>query len=126
MGIKGEQGGGFPQPKPAFVITCDWDAAHVLGPTTHPKNNLSYVKLRGTVKTVRDSGLPPLEAEFVDAGAWVQEEVLPSGQPWIKPEGCALLRVVEPLNASVDPLLPIPRQGLSVLNGLGSDLCPKP
>lgn len=62
------------------------------GPTTHPKNNLNYVKLRGTVRSAHDSSFPPFEADFVDGGAWVQEEVLASGQPWIKPEGYALLR----------------------------------
>jgi len=103
MGIKGELGGGFPQPKPAFSMTVEWDVAHSLGPTTHPKNHLSYLKIRGTVKSAHDSNFPPFEAEFVDGGAWVQEELLHSGQPWIKPEGFALLRVVEPPNTLTDP-----------------------
>jgi len=96
MGLKGELGDGFPQLKPAFNITFDWDAAHILGPTTYPKNRLSYVKVHGTVKSVPDSSLPPFAADFVDGGVWLQEEVLPSGEPWVKTEGFALLKVIEP------------------------------
>jgi len=105
MGIKGEEvEGGFPQAKPAFTITLDWGAPHGLGPTTYPKNNLSYVKVQGSIKTAQGSDLPSFEADFVDAGSWVQQEHLPSGEVWMKAESFALLRVVESSSdASVDP-----------------------
>lgn len=82
--------------EPLVISSCHYllytYVASITGPTTHPKNQLSYVKLHGTVRSVHDSGLPPLEAEFVDSGAWVQEEILPSGGSWVRPEGFALLR----------------------------------
>ena len=64
----------------------------VPGPTTQPKNHLSYMKLRGTVTSARDSSLPPFAAEFVDGGVWVQQEDLPSGETWVKTEASVLLR----------------------------------
>jgi len=103
MGIKGETEGGFPQTKPAFVFTYYWDGNHKLGPTTHPKNNLDYVKAEGTVRTVPGGSLPPFEAIIVDSGTWVQQDHLPSGEVVMRSEATALLRVVEPPNASVDP-----------------------
>jgi len=105
MGIKGEVGDGFPQSKPAFTLLVDWEPEdiHTLGPTTHPKNKLSYAKFRGTIKTAQGSDLPPFEADIVDSGAWAQEDNLPSGEAWVKTELFALLRVTEPSGSSVDP-----------------------
>jgi len=130
MGLKGELGDGFPQLKPAFIWTIDWDAYHQLGPTTHPKNHLGYVKWGGTVKSVPGNGLPPLEAKFVDAGSWVQHEVVqPSGETWLKYEGFGLMRVVEPPNAAANPAVAEMETGLirvklNVVGNLSSMLQP--
>ena len=64
----------------------------ILGPTTHPKNQLRYVNFHGSMKAVHGSDLPPFEADIVDGGAWLQEEHLPSGEIWVKVEHSALLR----------------------------------
>lgn len=37
------------------------------------------------------SDLPPLEADFVDAGVWLQEENHPSGELWLRTEASVLL-----------------------------------
>jgi len=103
MGIKGAVEGGFPETKPAFVLAFHWEASHNLGPTTHPKNNLAYAKFEGSIRTAPDSSLPPFEAEVVDGSVWAQLDHLPSGETWVKTDATALLRVVEPPNASVDP-----------------------
>jgi len=103
MGLKGAVESGFPEPKPAFTLTLDWDAPHALGGTTHPKNQLSYVKLQGSIKTVNGSGLPPFEANIVDSGSWVQQDYQPGGEAWMTAESFALLKVVEQAGASVDP-----------------------
>jgi len=102
MGLKGEIGDGFPQPKPAFIVHAEWDHALRLGPTT-PKNQLTYLKVHGSIKTVQGSDLPPFEAEIVDGGGWTQEDHSPSGEPWARADLCALLRVTEPSGGSVDP-----------------------
>jgi len=112
MGIKGEGEGGFPQPKPAFILTVDWDAAHRLGPTTHPKNLLSYVKVYGTMKSIKESGLPPFDAEIVDCGAWVQQEYLSSGETVARSELSTLIRVINPPAASADPAIAETETGL--------------
>jgi len=124
MGIKGELGGGFPQLEPAFIITMDWDPAHMLGPTTQPKNHLSYIKLHGTVKSVHDSSFPPFAADFVDAGAWIQQEVLPSGETWFRSDVSTLLRVVEPPNTSADPAVAETETGLIRLKWSGVGTLP--
>jgi len=111
MGIKGEQGDGFPQLKPALIMTFDCDAGSSLGPTTHPENHLHYMKFRGTVESVRD-GHPPFTAEVVDAGTWLQQEALPSGESWIKSDSYALLRVIDPPNTSADPAVAEVETGL--------------
>jgi len=106
MGIKGEVEGGFPQPKPAFTALIDWDPKdfHALGPTTHPKNQLSHINFQGGLfKTVQGSGLPYFEAVVVDGVGWTQEEHLLSGEAWVKGEATALLRVIEPSGSSGDP-----------------------
>ena len=63
----------------------------VSGPTTHPKN-LSYVKMYGTIKSVHGSGLPPLEGDIIDGGAWIQQEYLPSGETVAKADISNLIR----------------------------------
>ena len=50
------------------------------------------MKIHGTIKSVRDSSLPPFAADFVDAGVWIQQEDLPSGETCVKVEASALLR----------------------------------
>ena len=62
------------------------------GPTTQPKNLLTYGKLRGTVKPVHDSSHPPFAADFVDGGAWIQLEALASGETWAKGNISVLLK----------------------------------
>ena len=64
----------------------------ISGPTKHPKNQLTYLKFHGTIKTVQGNGLPPFEADIVDSGAWAQEDHLSSGEVWVKTEHFALLR----------------------------------
>jgi len=105
MGIKGAVEGGFPETKPAFALELHWGPTHNLGPTTHPKNNLAYGKFAGSIRTAPGSSLPPFEAEIVDSGAWAQQDHLPSGETWLRTDTTALLRVVEPSNASVDPVV---------------------
>lgn len=77
-----------------IIITTQCCFSPISGPTTYPKNNLSYVKLQGSMKTALESDLPSFEADFVDAGSWVQEEHLPSGDICVKAESFALLRWV--------------------------------
>ena len=92
------------------MLQIDWDPEHahalgiepnelstdpsltILGPTTHPKNQLRYVKFHGSIETVQGSDLPPFEADIIDGGAWIQESHLPSGEVWINVEHSALLR----------------------------------
>jgi len=71
---------------------------------------------------VHDSGLPPFAADFVDGGIWAQQEVLPSGETWVKIEGSALLRVTDPPNPSADPTVAETETGLLRLkwNAIGS------
>lgn len=103
------------------------------GPTTHPKNHLDYLKVQGTVRTAPGGSFPPFEADIVDAGTWVQQEHLPSGQVWMRTEATALLRcyyctsthlfkshaniyfrrVVEPTNTSADPAVAETETGVS-------------
>ena len=64
----------------------------ISGPTTHPKNNLTYLKVHGSIKSVQGSGLPPFEAEIIDGGGWTQEDHSPSGEPWARADLSALLR----------------------------------